>query len=127
MVAKPQSLASAAALIFVLASVLSAHHRWPVNRTGEVTVKGTVTAYLWNNPHVMIGLDVRASDGSIEKWEVGGPSINRMAANGWDRNTLKAGDVITAVGFRFSDGARIMRLEKIVKSDGKEMLLYGSR
>ena len=127
MVTKPQSLALAVAGILTLATVLSAHHRWPVNRTAEVTVKGTVTAYSWANPHVMIGLDVRADDGSIEKWEVGGPSINRMAANGWDRNTLKPGEAITAVGFPFSDGARIMRLERVVKSDGTTMLLYGSR
>lgn len=127
MVAKRQMFAFGAVAILILASALSAHHRWPVNRSAEVTVKGTVTAYSWSNPHVMIGLDVRADDGSIEKWEVGGPSINRMAANGWDKNTLKAGDVITAIGFRFSDGARILRLERIVKSDGKEMLLYGSR
>jgi len=49
-----------------------------------------------------------------------------MAGNGWDRNTLKAGDVITAIGYRFSDGSSILRLQKIVMSDGKELLLYSN-
>ena len=127
MVARLQLLALGAIGILIAAGTLSAHHRWPVNRSAEVTVQGTVAAYTWSNPHVMIALDVRTDDGSIERWEVGGPSINQMAANGWDRNTLKAGDVITGFGFRFSDGSRILRLDRIVTSDGKERFLYGRR
>ena len=127
MVVRPRPLALGAIGILIVASTLSAHHRWPVNRSAEVTVQGTVKAYTWSNPHVMISLDVRADNGSVESWEVGGPSINQMASNGWDKSTLKAGDVITVYGFRFSDGSRILRLERIVKSDGTELFLYGRR
>ncbi len=127
MEARLQPLALGAIGILIVASTLSAHHRWPVNRSEEVTVQGTVTAYTWGNPHVMIALDVRTDDSSVEKWEVGGPSTNRMGRNGWDRNTLKAGDVITGFGFRFTDGSRILRLDRIVTSDGRELFLYGRR
>ena len=109
------------------ASPLLAHHSWPVDTSKAVTVSGTVTSYEWGNPHVMMGLDVKASDGSIEKWNVGGPSTTRMEGNGWDKTTLKPGDVITATGFRFSDGQKILRLEKVVMAGGKEMFLYGRR
>jgi Family of unknown function (DUF6152) len=44
----------------VAASPLLAHHAWPVDRTKQITVKGTVTAYTWADPHVMIALDVKA-------------------------------------------------------------------
>jgi hypothetical protein len=91
----------------------------------EVTVKGTVTDYQWGNPHVMMGLDVQGANGKVERWKVGGPSTNRMAANGWDKTTLKPGDVITAMGYRFTDGQPVLRLQKIVMSSGKEMFLYG--
>ena len=104
-----------------------AHHSWPVNMSRLITVRGTVTGYDWSNPHVMIGLDVKTDGGTIEKWSVGGPSTSRMANNGWDRATLKAGDVITASGYRFSDGQPILRLDKVVMADGKEMFLYGGR
>jgi hypothetical protein len=117
----------AVGILVAASSPLSAHHSWPVNTSREVTVKGTVTAYNWANPHVMIGLDVTAAGGRVEKWDVGGPSLTRMSGNGWDRNTLKAGDVITATGYRFSDGSNILRLQKIVMADGKEMFLYGRR
>ena len=115
------------ALVAMLAaaSPLLAHHSWPVNTSREVTLKGTVTGYDWGNPHVMIGLDVKAEKGAIEKWNVGGPSTTRMEANGWDKTTLKPGDVITATGYRFLDGQRVLRLDKIVMASGKEMFLYG--
>ena len=35
------------------------------------------------------------------------------------------GDVITAIGYRFTDGSNILRLQKIVMANGKEMFLYG--
>jgi len=107
------------------ASPLLAHHSWPVDFSKEVTVKGEVTEFSWGNPHVMIGLEVRTEDGKIEKWSVGGPSTTRMAANGWDKNSLKMGDMIVGTGYRFSDGQRILRLQKIVMPDGKVMFLYG--
>jgi hypothetical protein len=122
-----QILALGVVGILVAAAPLLAHHAWPVDRSREVTVKGTVTGYTWSNPHVMIGLAVTAGNGTVEKWDVGGPSTTRMAGNGWDRSTLKTGDVITAVGYRFTDGSNILRLEKVVLSDGKELLLYGGR
>jgi hypothetical protein len=109
------------------ASPLLAHHSWPVDTSKAVTVSGTVTSYEWGNPHVMMGLDVKTGDGSTEKWNVGGPSTTRMEANGWDKTTLKPGDVITATGYRFSDGQKILRLDKVVMASGKEMFLYGRR
>jgi hypothetical protein len=109
---------------FLTASTLAAHHSWPVSNAKLVTVKGTVTEFTWSNPHPMMSLDVRTDDGRMEKWQAGGPAINRMEANGWSRSTLKAGDVITASGYQFADGQKILRLERVTMADGKEMRLY---
>jgi len=111
--------------IVAAASPVFAHHSWPVDTSWEVTAKGTVTGYNWTNPHVMMGLDVADASGKVEKWNVGGPSTARMAGNGWDKSTLKPGDMITAIGYRFADGQNILRLQKIVMASGKEMFLYG--
>lgn len=104
---------------------LSAHHSWPVNNSELVTVKGTVMEFAWQNPHPMITLEVRTNDGKVEKWLVGGPAINRMEANGWNKATVKPGDVITGTGYQFNDGQKIIRLERVTLADGKEMRLYG--
>jgi len=90
-----------------------------------VTVKGTVVDFQWGNPHPMITLAVEAANGNTEKWQVGGPAINRMEANGWTKETIKPGDVVTGVGYQFSDGQKIVRLERVVLADGKELRVYG--
>jgi hypothetical protein len=114
-------------LALVSAAVpLSAHHLWPVTRDQLVTVKGTVTQFTWANPHPMISLEVKTDSGAIEKWQVGGPALNRMEANGWTKGTVKAGDVITGIGYQFTDGQKIIRLERVILPDGKEMRVYGS-
>jgi hypothetical protein len=116
-----------ALLILLVFSVapLSAHHSWPIDNSKLVTVKGTVMEFAWENPHPMITLEVKTDDGKVEKWQVGGPAISRMEANGWKKDTVKPGDVITGIGYQFADGQKIIRLERIVFGDGKQMNLYG--
>src|SRR6266478_508114 len=114
-------------ILMLVAAVmpLSAHHSWPISRDRLVTVKGTVIEFKWVNPHPMMTLEVQANDGRTEKWEIGGPAINRMESNGWTKTTVKPGDVITGIGYQFADGQKIVRLEKVVLADGKELRLYG--
>ena len=117
-----------AVLILGLASgavTVSAHHSWPVDNAKLVTVKGTVVEFAWENPHPMITLEVKTDDGKLEKWSVGGPAISRMEAIGWTKSTVKPGDVITGMGYQFTDGQKIIRLERVVLADGKEMRVYG--
>jgi hypothetical protein len=113
--------------VLVLVSVaipLSAHHSWPVSNDHLVTVKGKVIEFMWANPHPMITLEVQANDGRMEKWKIGGPAILRMEANGWTKTTLKLGDVITGIGYQYADGEKIVRLERVVLADGKELRVY---
>jgi hypothetical protein len=117
------------AAVIVLALVpggipLAAHHAWPVDMSKLVTVKGTVTRVDWGNPHPMFTIEVRADNGSTEMWQIGGPALTRMEANGWTKTTLKIGDVVTGTGHQFSDGQKIVRLERVVLPDGKEMRVY---
>ncbi|MBZ5578007.1 MAG: hypothetical protein LAP40_15700 [Acidobacteriia bacterium] len=107
------------------AAPLSAHHSWPISKDRLVTVKGTVTEFEWANPHPMITLEVQTNDGRTEKWKVGGPAIVRMTANGWTKTTVRPGDVITGIGYQYADGQKIVRLERVVLADGKEIRVYG--
>jgi Family of unknown function (DUF6152) len=104
---------------------LSAHHSWPVSQSQLVTVKGSVMKLAWENPHPMITLEVQTDEGKLETWSVGGPAINRMEANGWTKTTVKPGDVITGIGYQFADGQKIVRLERVLLADGKELRVYG--
>jgi hypothetical protein len=119
-----QVLIASLVILTGVAGPARAHHSWPVDMNELVTVKGTVTGFMWQNPHPMITLDVVTEQGGAETWEVGGPAINRMEAKGWTRDTVKAGDVITGIGYQFRDGQKIIRLEKITFADGRELSLY---
>jgi Family of unknown function (DUF6152) len=103
---------------------LAAHHSWPVSNDRLVTVKGKVIEFIWANPHPMITLGVQTTDGRTEKWQVGGPSLIRMASNGWTKTTVKTGDVITGIGYQYADGQKIVRLERGLLADGKELRVY---
>ena len=113
-----------AVAVVAAAAPLVAHHAWPVDMSKLVTVKGTVTRVEWGNPHPMFTIEVRADNGSIETWQIGGPALTRMEANGWTKTTLKIGDVVTGTGHQFTDGQKIVRLERVLLPDGKEMRVY---
>ena len=117
-------LAAVVLLLSMAADPLSAHHRWPVDRSALVTVSGTVVSFVWENPHPMITLEVQNDEGTTEEWRIGGPALNRMEANGWDGSTVNPGDMITGVGYQFRDGQRIVRLERVTLADGSEMRVY---
>jgi Family of unknown function (DUF6152) len=111
------------AALFISAP-LSAHHgETNYDTTKMVTVKAaTVTDFQFINPHTQVFLDVKNENGEIEKWICEGRSPAMLVRNGgWDKTTLKAGDVITAVGFQARNGTKILRLKKIVLANGKEL------
>ncbi len=79
---------------------LLAHHSISVVETGAPEwVKGTVAEYHMSDPHVMLKLDVKGSDGKLTTWDIEGPNMSRLRRMGAGRDFLKAGDVIEVCGF----------------------------
>jgi hypothetical protein len=109
--------------VLLASGPLLAHHgEANYDTTKVVTVKGTVTDFQFINPHVQISLDVKNDKGEIEKWVGEARSPSMLARiGGWDKNTIKIGDVITASGHRTKNGTNFLRLMKIVLPDSREM------
>jgi hypothetical protein len=121
-------IGSLVACLLTVSGPAFAHHAWHgYDMANLTTVKGTVTQFDWGNPHVWISLEAKDDKANVEKWAAGGPSPSRMANTGWDKDTLKPGDQITAVGHRIADGTNSLRLVKVVLSDGRELICYGDR
>ena len=75
------------------ALLLSAHHgNSAYDETLRVKIKGTITEFVWSNPHSQIYLDVKDSAGKIVKWGVETNSPGILTRAGWTRRSLKAGD-----------------------------------
>lgn len=99
---------------------LFAHHGEANYDTDKVVaVKGTVTDFQFINPHTLITLDTKNDKGEIEKWSCEARSPGMLVrAGGWDKNTLKVGDVITVYGYRARNGQTVLRLQKLTLPDG---------
>jgi NADPH-dependent curcumin reductase CurA len=105
--------------IILSAPVLAHHGEANYDTDKIVSVKGTVTEFQFINPHTLIAMDVKNDKGEIEKWNCEARSPGMLVrAGGWDKGTLKVGDVITASGYRGKGGTMVLRLNKIILADG---------
>jgi hypothetical protein len=74
---------------------LFAHHGNAAYDTDKsVNVKGTVTTYIWANPHVFVKVDVKDDSGNVAHWIVEAQNPVSMSAIGWGRDTFKPGDQV---------------------------------
>ncbi len=104
----------------VVSPPLPAHHEEANYDTDKVvSVKGTVLDFAFINPHTLITVDVRNDKGQIEKWACEARSPGMLVrVGGWDKDTIKTGDVITVFGYRAKNGSTVMRLQKLTLADG---------
>ena len=111
-------LAVTFAALLVSAPLLAHHGEANYDTDKVVSVKGTVSDFEFINPHTLITVDAKNDKGEIEKWacEARRPGMLVRVA-GWDKNTLKLGDVITVFGYRAKNGATLMRLQKLALAD----------
>lgn len=87
----------------------------------QITVTGTVTAFEFANPHALVFLNVKQSDGAIAKWQGELTSPNHLVRAGWTKNSLHPGEQITITGLPAKNDASSMWIRKIVKADGTEL------
>ena len=74
---------------------LFAHHGTAVYDTSKmVTVKGTVTEYVWANPHVYVKVDAKDDSGNTMHWALEAQNPISETEVGWTKNTFKPGDEV---------------------------------
>jgi hypothetical protein len=86
------------------AGPVAAHHSIStVDIATPVWVKGTVVRYEIGNPHTMIELDEKTTDGQVVRWTIDGPIPARAQRMHVDNTLLKRGDVIEICGFHYKN------------------------
>jgi hypothetical protein len=109
---------SGTALLFGRAG--AAHHGSASYKSDKTVVlkQATVTRFLWANPHAMLLFDVKDDRGNVSHWagETGSPAAIRPL--GWNKNSVRPGDVITVELYPAKFEADVGRVEKIVLADG---------
>jgi hypothetical protein len=102
---------------------LAAHHSFAAeyDATKPVTLKGTVTRVEWTNPHARFYVDVKEDNGSVTNWNLELASPNVLSRQGWTRNSLKFGDLITVEGSMAKDGAKMANAKTVTLADGRKV------
>lgn len=90
-----RTIAIAIVLLLAVSVPIFAHHGGAAYETDKsVIVKGTVTDYIWSNPHVFVKVDVKDDKGNMAHWIVEAQNPVSMMQIGWSKNTFKAGDEV---------------------------------
>ena len=88
-------LAATAFGLVSIAGPVVAHHgtsRYDLEKT--ITLSGTVTGFDWGNPHCLVHMDVKGSDGEIQHWTLELASPFTMSHAGWSKDSLRLGDEV---------------------------------
>jgi hypothetical protein len=108
--------------LMMIASVAFAHHGTANYDTSkQVTVKGSVTDFMFINPHVLIVMDGKDDSGKVEKWQGELTSPNRLSRAGWTKSSIKPGDTITLSGYPTKSGSPEIWIQKVVLASGEEL------
>ena len=112
------------AFIAVLSATVLAHHGRGAtyDMKKRVSLKGTVSRVEWRNPHVLIYMDVKDDDGKVVTWGFENSGVSTLAQEGYNRNTLKVGQPITAIVNPAANGAPTAIVVKIILADGSEIM-----
>jgi len=124
-------LVAAAAIALLSTAPIAAHHSFAAEFDASKPFKltGVVTKVEWQNPHTIFSLDITDEQTKkVTNWSFEMGSPNGLMRNGWTRNTLKVGDVVTVEGSLARDGSPYGNAQAVVlASTGKRLFAASSR
>ena len=124
-----QILVLTVAVVTLAASTAPAHHSFAAefDRQRPTKMTGTVTKVLWQNPHTFFYIDVKdEKTGKVANWgiEMGSPNI--LMRNGWRRDSMKIGEVVTVEGHLAKDNSNTANASTVVLAASGKRLFAGS-
>lgn len=107
-------------VLFSAAMPLRAHHSFAAeyDSTKPVKITGSVTKVEWMNPHIYYYMDVKGEDGKVVNYAVEGGTPGSLYRQGWRKDSLRIGDVITVDGFKAKDGGNHINGRRVILADG---------
>jgi hypothetical protein len=118
-------------VVALLAGVsgVRAHHSFSAEFDASKTFKftGPVTKVEWMNPHTFFYIDVKdEKTGKVTNWAMEMGSPNGLMRNGWTRNSMKIGDIVTVEGSMAKDGSPTGNARTVVLAKTGQRLFAGS-
>jgi hypothetical protein len=111
----------AATFLALAPSVVAHHGAASFDNDKRLTLKGTVTEWIWANPHCFLKVDVKEETGTTRNWnlELGNPTD--ISSSGYRRTSFKAGEEVTVTVVPVKSGAPVGRLVNVVLSSGQKL------
>jgi Family of unknown function (DUF6152) len=102
---------------------LLAHHSFAAEYDTHKPIKvtGVVTKMEWMNPHARFYVDVKDADGKVTNWNFELGAIPVLLKQGWRKNSLKEGDMVTVEGVAAKDGSNLGSAQKVLLPDGRRV------
>ena len=120
-----------AVVLLSAAGIVEAHHsRAMFDVSKNITYRGVVKDYRWQDPHshIIVAVEPGAQDPStIGTWDIEASAINLMTTRGWKRDTFKPGDPITVVAHPNRDGSNNILLFYVILPDGSRLYRAANR
>lgn len=110
-------------LLVAASSRVAAHHGAATFETGkQVTLEGTVTEWIWANPHCFLKFDAKDDTGTVRNWVAETQNPVSMTARGWSRGAFKVGDKVTVTVEPVKTGAPVARILTVVLPNGQTLV-----
>jgi len=90
----------------------------------NITLRGVVEEYRWQNPHshIVVRVGAGAADRStVGTWTVEASAIGVMTSGGWTPRTYNFGDPITVVAHPNKAGSHLVLLFYAINADGTRL------
>lgn len=107
----------------LIASVpLFAHHGNAAFESGKkLTIKGTLTQWVWSNPHCFLLVDAKGDDGQVVHWVIEATAVPSLLDIGISKISFKPGDQLTVTFAPVKSGQPIGRVMNVVLPNGKTL------
>lgn len=87
----------------------------------SVTLKGTVTQWIWANPHCILQFDVTDDRGQVVPWSAETENPSSMVHYGYNKQSMKLGDQVTVTVLPAKNGKPIGRIVEVVLPNGQKL------
>lgn len=106
-----------------LAVPASAHHSLAAgfDVTKMLTMSGVVKDMKWTNPHSWLTIEVKEDSGAVAPWEIEFGTPNALYRNGWRKDDLPVGTVLTVTGYPARDGSKQLAATSVKLPDGRTL------
>ena len=114
-------LAPVAGLLVLCGPVVAHHGSQGYDFSKRISLKGTVSRFVWANPHCQIYLDVKDDKGKVVNWAVELNNPGNLIRLGWTHTALKEGDEVTLTFSPGKEDKPVGICADVVFADGRKL------